>query len=129
MAFTVNACSSGGIQISSYDVSYFGGERHFFDIFSIEDYYIGPSAQLAGTSVHVARWLLFAPAIVLALLGLIDGIRRPTSTPITHCPKCDYDLRGSLGSAVCPECGTEISDDHRQAMDRAVGKGISDTSN
>ena len=36
--------------------------------------------------------------------------RPETSAPVTHCPKCWYDLTG-LPSNRCPECGNEISDE------------------
>ncbi len=28
--------------------------------------------------------------------------------PVGHCPACGYDLRGSVGSVSCPECGAGI---------------------
>ena len=43
--------------------------------------------------------------------------RRVTSTA---CPTCNYDLRGSVESAVCPECGTPITPERRERL-RAAG--------
>ena len=36
------------------------------------------------------------------------------------CPTCGYDLRGSVESAVCPECGTPITPERRERL-RAAG--------
>jgi hypothetical protein len=38
-----------------------------------------------------------------------------------RCPTCRYDLRGSVDSERCPECGTAIDDATRQRI-RAMGQ-------
>ena len=44
--------------------------------------------------------------------GYVDGI---------YCPRCMYDLRGSLESTACPECGKVIDQDK---LARGVDYGI-----
>ncbi|MHC4088817.1 MAG: hypothetical protein ACYSVY_00790 [Planctomycetota bacterium] len=48
--------------------------------------------------------------VMLALPGIAAAAMfayRRRSRP-GHCQSCGYDLRGSAGSARCPECGTQI---------------------
>lgn len=49
--------------------------------------------------------LVLAPWPMMALYAWLT--RR---YPPGHCPACGYDLRGSKGSATCPECGEVISE-------------------
>ena len=60
--------------------------------------------------VHVPYWLLLLVFAILPSLWLYKRIRRP-SLPEHFCPKCQYDLTGTIaaGRSECPECGAAIS--------------------
>lgn len=51
-------------------------------------------------------WVIFVGLAIWPVLALHAWIHR--GYPLGHCPACGYDLRGSTGSATCPECGEEI---------------------
>ena len=52
--------------------------------------------------------------ILVVYLAISVTIRRRLRAPLSRfCPYCGYDLRGSLGSERCPECG-ERSPYYRQ---------------
>ena len=49
---------------------------------------------------------LWVPLLALAIWPLCIAIRYARSEPMKNvCAACGYDLRGSKGSATCPECG------------------------
>lgn len=66
-----------------------------------------------GRAVHVFH-LLGLASIVAASLGVKRMLRRRFGP--NHCTSCRYDLRGSLDSARCPECGAGISDDQKRRI-------------
>ena len=56
-------------------------------------------------------WLVYIPYYVFVIpaalwLWFIALRRRPMPG---YCPKCDYDLRGSVGANTCPECGADVT--------------------
>ena len=72
----------------------------------------------------MAAWLAAFCVGDLLLIGLV---RRCVRAELgTHCPACDYYLRG--GHAVCPECGraVERKGDQRQGSHGAMGAGEED---
>jgi hypothetical protein len=61
------------------------------------------ATMIQGTLLNVLISLLML--VVYAALRLIGGPPLPTGS----CADCGYDLRGSAGSGVCPECGTSFA--------------------
>src|SRR5690606_15521072 len=55
---------------------------------------------------HFPLWILVVLPSIWPATALIQWIRGAQPTNI--CPACNYDLRGSVGSAACPECGVLI---------------------
>ena len=58
----------------------------------------------------------FLNCAVFVLMLITYGLQRllltmPPPEPEFGCSKCGYDLRGSLTSTLCPECGTNIESD------------------
>jgi hypothetical protein len=60
--------------------------------------------------------LMFGLTLLGWLLYALNGVRRSWADQqydhrSTHglCLACGYDLRGSVGQSVCPECGTAIA--------------------
>jgi len=47
---------------------------------------------------------IVAPITMFAIFNI-----QPPQRGTTHCKNCGYDLRGSVGSNVCPECGHPIA--------------------
>ena len=55
------------------------------------------------------RFPLWAPLIFLSIWPVFTVIQWVRMRPRPgHCPACGYDLRGSIGSTTCPECGEAI---------------------
>ena len=68
------------------------------------------------TGDYLTLYLIIAAAVVaslcILLAALLYPLRRASSVheaaarlAAGHCPRCDYDLRGSQQSTHCPECG------------------------
>ena len=54
-------------------------------------------------------------ALFYGLAGAFIGwLKRRRRAPPGHCQKCDYDLTGNE-SGICPECGTKIPGQPKQA--------------
>ncbi len=51
-------------------------------------------------------WIIMSVLAPWPMLALYSRFNR--RYPPGHCPACGYDLRGSKGSATCPECGKPI---------------------
>ena len=57
------------------------------------------------------------PAVVLGLLGglqwywIVGWITRQDEPELRKCEGCGYDLRGSLESGCCPECGSAFDEE------------------
>jgi hypothetical protein len=58
---------------------------------------------MAGVCV---MFVAFGPAVVL--LFLRPRYRREVMEGRRYCPACEYDLRGTPGRGVCPECGRPV---------------------
>ena len=58
--------------------------------------------------VALPAWMSIGMLMPLVIVG---AVRIRSSPPMTACPRCGYDLRGSSGGA-CPECGEATSDVH-----------------
>lgn len=62
--------------------------------------------------------ILVVPLWFFTFLGCRGSRRRATPDP-RFCLQCSYDLTGN-SSGICPECGTPIAEDVRQAL---IGRG------
>jgi hypothetical protein len=81
--------------------------------------------------IRARTFHLQIPAALVAILGLAMVLpalvryrrkrRAKHLTGLNACPVCRYDLRGSVDSERCPECGTVIDDATRQRI-RAMGQ-------
>lgn len=71
-------------------------------------------------AVQIPFPLIGTISLVISVLVVLRG-RHDVSQ--MQCPKCRYDLRGSLDSAVCPECGSAISDEQKAKIRAALGTG------
>jgi hypothetical protein len=57
-------------------------------------------------NIRMPAWI---PSVVLFIWPTIVAIRTLCKSPLAGlCPACGYDLRGSVGSVSCPECGAGI---------------------
>jgi hypothetical protein len=88
----------------------YGHDRqHFLSfVFNIQP---GETALSAGIGVGKRRALVFplwTSTIVFGLLawGSVRRTRKPAQ--VGFCPTCDYDLRGNVDPARCPECGNNV---------------------
>lgn len=63
--------------------------------------------------MHVILFIVFLMALPLGFHA-----RRKQRRPTCLCRHCDYDLRGSATSSVCPECGTPILRSIETHLDR-----------
>ncbi len=63
-----------------------------------------PLVVVSSETVPDAALLAAASLLGTMLVMLLAARRRPG-----HCIRCDYDLRSSLGSGRCPECGLSLS--------------------
>lgn len=67
------------------------------------------------------------PAAIFLTLSLLwklsARVRHRNSKMTTQCRACSYDLRGSLASSICPECGTGISEEQKERI-RAISSGV-----
>ena len=102
---------SGYIVVRVMHIGSLGGPSLFeysIDKLSFDDIVVFPYPYVwhKATDVGVAltHWLLAIPAALW--LWFIVFRRRPMPG---HCPKCDYDLRGSIGASTCPECGADVT--------------------
>ena len=85
--------------------------------------YIGRSFWFSGKNptyrLQFPAWVFWAVTTLLAYFG-----HRMLRVKLTHaataCPTCNYDLRGSVESAVCPECGTAITPARRERLRAAA---------
>ncbi len=63
--------------------------------------------DIGGAYVYVIP--LWLPMLLLYAWPLVVLFRwRPGMHPAGCCSACGYDLRGSKGSAACPECGEKV---------------------
>ncbi len=86
-----------------------------------------------GTIVNLLFWWIVTAVAALATLTLARGTDRAAHIPKELierdrmleglCPKCAYDLRGTVHESLCPECGVELPGRAlREAQKRAVAK-------
>lgn len=68
------------------------------------------AAQMNGLEsiCPVPLWAVFVALSVWPTLVVYSWYRQ--RHPPGHCRACGYDLRGSKGSATCPECGEAITE-------------------
>lgn len=72
-----------------------------------------PGSSFVGTLLITLIQGTILNCLVLIFMLVTYGIQRliftmPPPEPEIACTKCGYDLRGSLTSATCPECGSDI---------------------
>lgn len=87
--------------------SVFGEDRSFLPTFI--------TTLVQAILMHVILLVVFLLALPLGFRA-----RRKQLLRISSCQRCDYDLRGSAGSAVCPECGTPIPRSLHAHLDRLL---------
>lgn len=113
------ACSTGGVilddpivlrHIRYSDIPM--ESTNYFPYWKWRDSTIIGYAHRSGTAYHsISLWIAHWAVIVAALLAAIAMSVRAlmNNGSLLRCVKCDYDLRGSRGRDVCPECGSPIT--------------------
>ena len=98
---------------------------HFYPVMSREmGFYCGVPVVLAsaGSSFQLQLPLwpfqLLSSLLVIAMLAPV--LKKRARRRNNACPTCNYDLRGSVESAVCPECGTPITPERRERLRAAA---------
>lgn len=67
---------------------------------------IDMNAPFGGWDLHFPLWF---PFIVFLIWPVFELVKKYTVQHVTDCcTSCGYDLRGSVGSSTCPECGAAI---------------------
>ena len=64
--------------------------------------------------------LILCSLAALLHLPILPFAPRMVARPLARCFECNYDLRGSLESESCPECGHPISETTRQEILRRL---------
>ncbi len=75
-------------------------------------------ASYVGTLLITLIQGTFLNVILMIFMLLVQGFQRlflRSPAPENCCHQCRYDLRASTTSAVCPECGTPIRAERREA--------------
>ncbi len=93
-------------------------------IFLIVDFPLGLAAlvlvylvDLLDISIPSFVEYVVAPAVIIGFLGglqwywIVGWITRQKEPKLHECTGCGYDLRGSLESGCCPECGSAFDAD------------------
>jgi hypothetical protein len=73
----------------------------------------------------VVRYLgipLWLPAILVVAFQVRWKVRQRRSQQLGECVACSYDLRGSVESDRCPECGRPIGDADRARIREAIAR-------
>lgn len=94
----------------------------FFTIFCIRKYNrSGDVMQIVLAAVASLLTIGFV-AYFLYFNRKVAALRITLAARARLCPKCQYDLRGSLESniATCPECGDPITEEFRRKASAAV---------
>ena len=75
-----------------------------------------PGSSYLGTLLITLIQGTFLNCLIFILMAITYGVQRlfltmPPPESELACSKCGYDLRGSLTSVTCPECGANIESD------------------
>ena len=77
--------------------------------------------------IYTSAWPGMIVIAGLSLFWGVAAIRNSRHEVSTACPTCGYDLRGSIESEQCPECGTAITPARRERLRAAGGRGEADS--
>ena len=87
----------------------------------------GPSATWQGYLAPIF-WIGFGTIAILASFAMFIAMLRAMRPPAEPsraawiCRNCEYDLRGCLDAAVCPECGVPFNPNMARAGLNAIAR-------